>query len=130
MGEEHPLYGPFPPSMTLLENLISIPSAVRRSLSSIISYLLLVESSMWHFHITIFAVINSGRRKYTFTFFGVVKFRAWVYHVVFPYYFVLIFDASLPTKIFEVLPLSNRIRKKSNFSLPLRVFIQPCRIGK
>ena len=104
--------------MTLLENLISITSAVSRSLARIISYLPLVDSYMWHFRITIFVALNSSRQKSTFTFFEVVKFLAWISHVVFYASFVLSFDVSLPIKIAEMLLLSNRIRK--HFKLPFR----------
>ena len=130
IGKKHPSYGTSPPSMTLSENLISITSAVSRSLHRIISYLLSVDLLMWHLHVTILVVLNYGKRKSTFTFFEVVTFPAWVSHIFFSVPFDLSFDVRLPITIFEMLPLSNRISKFLNFSLPLRVFIQPCSIGE
>ena len=130
MGAEHPLYGPYPPSMTFSENLRFSTSAVSSSLPRIISYIPLVDLSMCHFHVTICVALNSGKQKSTFTFFEVVNFPAWVFHVVFYDYFVLDFEISLPITIFEMIPLSNSIQKNLNFALPLQVFIQPCNIGE
>ena len=64
-----------------------------------------------------------------FTFFEVVNFLAWFYRIVSAFSFDLIFDVSLPITIVELIPFSNRIYKFLNFSLLLRVLIQPCRIG-
>ena len=88
----------------------SSPSAVSGSLPRIISYLPLVDLSIWHFHVTIFFALKSGKKKYTFSFFEVVNFLAWISRVVSNVYFVFCFDISL------MLPLSNRIRKNLNFT--------------
>ena len=65
---------------------------------------------MCHFRITIFVALNSGRQKFTFTFFGVVNFPAWVSHIVYDACFVLSFDISLPITIVKLLLLSNIIQ--------------------
>ena len=130
IGVDHPLYGPYLPMMTLSENLRSVPNTVSRSLLRIISYILLVDSSMWNFHVTIFVALNSGKKNSTFTFSEVVNFLAWVSYIVFADYFDLIFDVSLPITIVELILLSNRIRKFLNFAFPLQVFIHPWRIGE
>ena len=72
---EHPFYGLSPPNMMCLENLSSSPSSISRYLPRIISYLLLVESSTWHFHVMIFVALNYGREKSTITISLVVNFR-------------------------------------------------------
>ena len=74
--------------------------------------------------------LNSGRQNSTFTINEVVKFQAWVFHVVSVEFFGLIFSVSLPTIIVKLLPLSNTIRKFLNNALPLQVFIQPFSIGE
>ena len=111
--DEHPFYGPSPPIITFSENLRSSPSAVIMSLPKIISYILLVDLSTWHFHITILVALKSGKKKSTFTFFEVVNFPAWVSHV-FVFAFYLSFDFSLPITIVELFLMSNRIRKFLN----------------
>ena len=128
MGSKHPSYVPSPPIMMFPENLISSPSAVNRSLPRIISYLLLVELSTWHFHDTILVALNSGKQNSMFAFCEVVNFPAWVSHVVSVEFFGLNFYVSLPITVVELLPLSNRIRKSWNNYLPLQVFIQTCSI--
>ena len=130
IGAEHPSYGTSPSIITLIEHLRSSPKAVSSYLLRIISYLLLVDSSMWHFHVTIFVALKSGTKNSTFTFSEVVNFLAWVSYIVFADYFDLIFDVSLPITIVELIPLSNRIWKFLNFAFPLRVFIYPWRIGE
>ena len=116
--------------MTFSENLRSSPSAVSRSLPRIRLYLPLVDLSTWHFQVNILVAINSGKQKSIFTFFEVVKFPAWVYQIFFSVSFDFIFDVSSPTTVDELIPLSNIIRNFLNSALPLRVFIQPCRIGE
>ena len=130
MVYNHPSYGPSPPIMTFSENLRSSPSAVSRSLPRIRLYLPLVDLSTWHFQVNILVAINSGKQKSIFTFFEVVKFPAWVYQIFFSVSFDFIFDVSSPTTVDELIPLSNIIRNFLNSALPLRVFIQPCRIGE
>ena len=116
--------------MTLSENLRSSPSALSIFISRIISYIPLVDLSMWHFHVTIFVALNSSRQKSTLTFFQVVNLPDRVCHIVSDDYFYLIFGISLPIKIVELILLSDIIRKLLNSDLPLRVFMQPCRIGE
>ena len=111
MYAENPSYGQYPPIITLSENLRSSPSSVSWSLSRIISYLLLVDSSTWNFHATNFVALNSGNQKSIVSFFELVNFPAWVSHVVFSVYFYLSFDVSLPITIVELIPLSNIIPK-------------------
>ena len=130
MGAKHPSDDQLPKMMIFSEKLRFSPSAVSRSLSRIMLYLTLVVSSMCHFHITVFVALNSGRQKFTFTFFEVMNFPAWFSHIVFAASFALSFYISLPIKNFELLLLFNRIRKFLNYPLPLWVFIQPCRIGE
>ena len=130
MCVDHPPYVPSPPIMMLSENLISSPNAVSRFLPRIILYLPLVNFLTWHFHVNIFVALNSGKQKSTFTLFYFVNFRAWVSHIVFAVSFYLSFDVRLTNIIVEMIPMSNRIWKLSNFAFPLRVFIQPCRIGE
>ena len=108
----------------------SSSSVVIMSLPRIVSYLPLVYLSTWHAHVTIFFALNSGKQKSIFTFFEVVNFPDWVYHLFFSASFVLSFDVSLPITTVILIPLSNRIRKFLNFSLPIQVFMQPCRIGE
>ena len=93
-------------------------------------YLLLLDLSTWHFHVTIFVALNSSKKRSTFTFFEAANLPDWVSYVVSAVYFDLSFDVSLPITIVELIPLSNRIRKILNFDFPLRVFIQPCRIDE
>ena len=83
IGDEHLLYGPSPPIIELSENSISSPSVINRSLPRIISYLPLVDSLTWNFHVTILVALNSGKQKSTFTLFEIVNFPGWVYHTVF-----------------------------------------------
>ena len=83
MGDKHPLYGPSTPIMTFSEKLRSSPSAVIRYLPRIISYLPLVDSLMWHFHVTILVALNSSKQKSIFAFFDIVKFPACVSHIAF-----------------------------------------------
>ena len=71
-----------------------------RSLTRIILYLPLVDSLMWHFHGTIVVTLNFGKEKSIFTFFEVVNFPAWVYHIVLAIYFDLSFDVILSITIF------------------------------
>ena len=130
MGDDHPLYGPSPPIMTFLENLRSSPNVVIGSLPRIISYLPLVDSSTWYFHVTILVQLNSGKKQSIFTFFKAVNFPFWVSQIFFAASFYLSFDIRLPITIFELLPMSNIIRKFFNFALPLRLFIQPCSIAE
>ena len=85
---------------------------------------------MWNFHVTIFVALKSGRQKLMFTLFEAVNVSDWVSHVFSAVSFVLSFDVSLPVTIVELLPLSNIIQKFLNSALPLRVFMQTCRIGK
>ena len=77
-----------------------------------------------------FVALNSGSQKSRVTFFEVVNFPAWVYHIVSAVYLFLNVDISLTVTIFELFPLSNIIRKFLKFSLPLRVFMYTCRIGE
>ena len=130
IGAEHPSYGNSPPIMTLSENLRSSPNVVSRYLPRIILYLPLADSSKWNFHVTIFVSLNYGKQTYTFTFFEVVNFLAWVYHIFFAASFDLNFDVSLTITIVELIPLSNIIRKFLNFAFVLQVFIHPWRIGE
>ena len=130
MGDYHPSYVTSPSIMTFSENLRSSPSAVSRSLPRIIPYLPLVYLLTWHFHVTILVVLNSGKQKSIFTFFEVLNFPDWIYHIVFSVYFYLIFYVSLPITIIELLPLSNRIWKLLNSALLLWVFVQSCKIGE
>ena len=129
IGAEQLSYGSSPPIMTFSENLISSPNEVSRSLPRIISYLPLLDLLTWHFHVTIFVALNSGYQNFTFILFEVVNLPASVYHIFFVTSFYLRFEVSLPVTIVELLLLPNRIQKFVNFALPLRVFIQPCRIG-
>ena len=56
-----------------------------------------------------------------FTFFEVVNFPDWVFHVVVSVgFFYLIFDVSLPITIVEILPLSNMIRNFPSFPFHYR----------
>ena len=129
IGAEHPSYGPLPLFMTWLENLRYNPVVVSKYLPMITSYLLFVESSTWHFHITILVAIKFRKHNSTFTFFEVVKFPDWVSHVVITVSFYSSFDISLTITSVEVLPLSNMIQKFLNFALPIRVSIHPFSIG-
>ena len=90
---------------------------VSRALPRIISYIPLVDSSTWNFYVTIFVALNYGRQKYTFNFFEVVNFPAWVSHLVSSVSFVLCFDVSSPVTIVELLPFFNRIIKFLKFPL-------------
>ena len=85
---------------------------------------------MWHFHITIFAVLNSDRQKSTFAISEVVSFPALFYHVVVDEIFFLSCGVNLLIMVVEIIPVSNIIQKLLNFDFPLRVFIQPFIIGK
>ena len=130
IGAEHPLCGPSLPCMVFSENFRSSPSVVSSSLPSIISYLPVVDSSTWHFHVMIFVALNSGKQKSMFNLFEVVNFPAWFSHIVSTVSSDLSFDVSLSITIVELPPLSNRIQKFLNFAFTLRVFIQPCRIDE
>ena len=130
MGDKNPSYGLSAPIITFSSNLRSSLNAVSSSLPRIISYLPLVDSSTWHFHITILVALNNGNQKSMFIFFEVVNLPSWVSCIVFADYFDLIVDVSLPITTIELLPLSDIIWKLLNFSLPILVFIQPCRIGE
>ena len=79
---KHPSCGPSPLMLRFSENFRSSPGAVSKYLPIIISYLLLVLLSTWHFHDTILVALNSDRHKYTFTLFEFVNFPDWVSHVV------------------------------------------------
>ena len=127
IGPEHPLYGPSPPIMTLSEHLIYIPNAVSRSQPRIISYLPPVDSSIWHFHVTISIALNSDRHRSTFALFEVVNFPACVYHIVSAVYLVLSFYVSLPVTTDSAVQQNSGVLY---FAFPLRVFIHPCRIGE
>ena len=107
IGTEHPSYGNYSLIMTLSENLRSSPNVVSSYLSRIISYIPLVDLLTWHFHVTIFVSLNSGKQTSTFTFFEVVNFQAWVSHIIFAVSFDLNFDVSLTITIVELIPLSN-----------------------
>ena len=67
---------------TLSENLMSIPSVVIKSVTRIIYYLPSTGSSMGHFHITIFVVLDSGRQISTFTILDFIDFPDWISHIV------------------------------------------------
>ena len=101
-----------------------------RSLLRIVSYLPVVDSSTWNFHVRIFVTLNSGKQKYMFTFSEVVNFPYWVSQVVSAVSFYLIIEVNLPIKIVELLPLFNSIRKFLNFAFLLRLFILHCKIGE
>ena len=116
--------------MKFSENLRSILSAVSKFLYSIISYLPLVYSSLWYFHITVFVALNSVKQKFIVTFFDVVKFLPWVSQLVSAVSFYLSFDIILPITIIEIIPLSNIILTFLNFFLPVKVLIQPFSIGE
>ena len=126
---EHPSCVPPPPIMMFSEKNQSSTSVVRRSVSSIISYILSSLVFTWHIHETILVALNYGRHKSTFTFFEVLKLPAWISHVViYDDFFCLSFDASLTITIVKLLQLSNRIWTFLHFAFPLQVFIEPCSI--
>ena len=60
---EHPACGPSLPIMTCLEKLKPSPRAVSISIPRIISYILLVDLSTWHFHVTILVALNLVRKS-------------------------------------------------------------------
>ena len=130
LGADNPLNGPLPPKRMFSENLRYNNKAVSQSLPRIISYLLLVDLSMRHFHITFLVAPNYVRHNFMFTFLEVVNFPAWVSHVVSVELFCLSFSISLPIIIFELFLPSNRTQKFLNNSLPLWVFIQRFSIGE
>ena len=129
-GAYHSLKGPPPLIMTDLGNFRSSTSMAGGYLYKIISYLLLEDSSTWHFHITIFFAPNSGKHNSTFTSFEGVNFLTLVSYVVVTAYFCLSFDFILPIRFLEPLPFFSRIRKFLNFYFPLQVFIQDYNINK
>ena len=66
MGVVDPLKFPSSNSMTYSENLNFNPNYFNRYHPNIISYLLLVESSMSHFHVTTFVALSVGKVKSTY----------------------------------------------------------------
>ena len=116
--------------MTRLENLCYDPKWISKYLPKIIWYLPLVDSSMWHFHVTIFVALNSGRQNSTFTFFEVVNFLDCIFHVVFVVLICLSLYVSLTIKIVELIQLSNSIWNFLHSAHPIQVFIHPCGIGE
>ena len=81
-------------------------------------------------HVTIFVALNYDSHKSTVAISFVVNFPYWVCHVVMVESLSLSFDVRLFINIFELLIFFNRILKFLNFEFHLRVFIQPCSIGK
>ena len=132
MGAAHPWHCYSPKSMVFVENFRSIPSLVSRSLLIIISYLPALESSTWHFHVTIFIALRTGKDNYTFTIQLFVVFPACVLHFVefTGLNLFLSFWVIRPLTIEEVHPLYNSIRKLLLSDLCRRTFIQPCIIGE
>ena len=82
---------------------------VNRSLPKIISYMLLVESSTWKFHVDIFVAISLGKGKSILTFRLVVILPACVWYCITEYFLWLSYVISLIIAIVELHPLSNKI---------------------
>ena len=116
--------------MTCSDNFIFNPEAINIYLPKIMSYLPLLESSTWQFHIKKFVMLSSGKVKSILTFKLVVILPACVWHCVAEYYLGLSFFISLLVMIVELHPLSNNIWKFLNFALPFRVFIHLCMVGE
>ena len=106
------------------------PNSVHISCPKIISYLPLLESSTWHFHVMTFAALSAGKVKSTVTLRLVVIFPASVCHWITAFLSGFIFLTSLPIAIVVVHSLSNKIQNFLNFALRFLVFIHPCRIGE
>ena len=119
---------PSPPTMAFSEKWICSPSAVRKYLLKIILYLLSMESATWHYHVTVFVALNSGRQKSIVAISLTVRSMLWVFHIVVEDFLRLSFDIRLFIKIVQLMQLSNKIRKCLNFDFPLRLIIHPCSI--
>ena len=126
MGVVYSLKGASSDLMASSENFKLNGNYVNRSRPKIISYLLLADFPTWHLHVTTFFALSIGKMKYTSTLRLVVIFPACVCHCITAYFSIRSFSNRLPIKIVELHPLSNRIRKFLNFTLPLPVFIHTC----
>ena len=116
--------------MTLSEKIRFSISAISRYLPRIILYLQLMDSSLWHLHVTIFVALNSDKQKSIFTFLEVVKFPLLISHLVSDISLDLSFEVNLTITIVELILLSNIIRKFLKLDLLIQVFIQHCKIGE
>ena len=99
MGAMHISNGPSHPLITCSEYFKFNYNSLSISLPNIIACLLLVYLSTWHSHIMVFVTLNSGRQKFTLTFWLVVRFPAFIFHYFTTYFSFLIFDVILLTTI-------------------------------
>ena len=124
-----PLKVPSPAPRMCLEKFRFNTNDVNISIPKILLYLLLVESPTWQYYIKINLALNSGHLKYILTFILGVRLPDWIFHCITAYIFVLNFVIILIIKIVGLHSLSINIIKFLKSTFPLRVFINPCRIG-
>ena len=127
MGSNDTFKGLSSVSMTCSENYIFNTNAVIISVTKIILYFPLAESSTWQFHVTIFVALSSSKVKYILTFILVEISPTYVCHCITTSFLWLSFFISLLITIVELHTLSNMILRFLNIALTLQIFIHPCR---
>ena len=110
MGSVYPLKYPLYPPMAWLDHFLFNPNYINRYLPNIISYIPLAESSTWHFHVTIFFTLSSGKVNSIVTFELIVILPVFLFRSI-TASFLGQFFFCLPNLIVELHPLYNIIQK-------------------
>ena len=101
MGALDPLKGPSSDLMTWSDNFKFNPNYFNKSLPRIILYLPLAESYTWHYRVTTFVALSSGKVEHTSTLKWLVILPDCVCQCIREYFLECSFSTRIPLKLWD-----------------------------